>query len=315
MTPSRILKEFAEAKENAGIMAFLRDVERERPISWPSYCAMPLAVAITYVNGDIRRNIEAQLATCLHIWAKTRGVYRFHDEVYEEIRKTPLEKLPSDVLMRLPEWCVYIEMPGAELLREKVEGFWAWLDCDPRDNSPELRFLFLLPNKNVVTHFILLKFETIQETLDYLSERAKLANVEASEYLNSKEVFEFLTFAVSLVAYICADEADIVLSAEAAALKKKKNWSISTRPAIWEVGERIGAAIEKYKKERYASDGDGGTGLKMRPHTRRAHWHHYRVGEGRQQLICKWLPPIPVNWDKENENTMPVVIHKVKGGK
>lgn len=40
----------------------------------------------------------------------------------------------------------------------------------------------------------------------------------------------------------------------------------------------------------------------VEPHIRAAHWHHYWVGEGRTELIVKWLPPTFVNsngavWD------------------
>lgn len=34
-----------------------------------------------------------------------------------------------------------------------------------------------------------------------------------------------------------------------------------------------------------------GTGRTVRPHVRRAHWHHYWVGEGRTRLEVRWIEP------------------------
>ena len=32
-------------------------------------------------------------------------------------------------------------------------------------------------------------------------------------------------------------------------------------------------------------------GRTVRPHVRRAHWHHYWVGEGRTRLEVRWIEP------------------------
>lgn len=29
----------------------------------------------------------------------------------------------------------------------------------------------------------------------------------------------------------------------------------------------------------------------MRPHTRKAHWHHYWTGKGRSELVLRWIAP------------------------
>lgn len=46
-------------------------------------------------------------------WRHTKGIYRFDPDVYQELINTPLDRaLPSERLLRLPEWCVAIETPG-----------------------------------------------------------------------------------------------------------------------------------------------------------------------------------------------------------
>ena len=34
-----------------------------------------------------------------------------------------------------------------------------------------------------------------------------------------------------------------------------------------------------------------GSSHSVRPHVRRAHWHHYWVGEGRNRLEVRWIEP------------------------
>lgn len=34
--------------------------------------------------------------------------------------------------------------------------------------------------------------------------------------------------------------------------------------------------------------------LTVRPHVRRAHWHHYWVGKGRTTLEVRWIEPVLV---------------------
>ena len=40
---------------------------------------------------------------------------------------------------------------------------------------------------------------------------------------------------------------------------------------------------------------------------RRAHWHHYRVGKGRTELILKWIEPVFVG-----SGEVSVVKHRVR---
>lgn len=45
----------------------------------------------------------------LACWRMTQGIYRFDTTVYESLLSTKLDgELPVDVLLRLPEWCVYL---------------------------------------------------------------------------------------------------------------------------------------------------------------------------------------------------------------
>jgi hypothetical protein len=99
---------------------FLADRGRDVP-SWPRWCFLPLAGWYAIISAHIGRNRIgpdragdiARLAA-LGTWRYSLGVYRFDQAVYDALINTGLSDapMPADVLLRLPEWCVYIETPG-----------------------------------------------------------------------------------------------------------------------------------------------------------------------------------------------------------
>ena len=68
-------------------------------------------------------------------------------------------------------------------------------------------------------------------------------------------------------------------------------------------GEEISEALKVYRRKINTTGGSSGSRTSpgsiasspKRPHMRRAHWHHYRTGVGRANLILKWLPPMMIH--------------------
>jgi hypothetical protein len=81
----------------------------------------------------------------------------------------------------------------------------------------------------------------------------------------------------------------------------------------WEVGFRIGAEIRAYEERSNDPAVEYGSGLFMRPHVRRAHWHTFWTGPRNQpelrQKRVRWLPPTPVNV-RTSDDLIPT-MHKV----
>jgi hypothetical protein len=76
----------------------------------------------------------------LTAWRLSQSIYRFEPSIYEEVASTPLDsELPADLLLRLPEWCVYIEAREPNV--PDLHGFWATLESDANDGSRELRLV------------------------------------------------------------------------------------------------------------------------------------------------------------------------------
>jgi hypothetical protein len=88
---------------------------------------------------------------------------------------------------------------------------------------------------------------------------------------------------------------------------------------MWDVGIRYGKAIHVAKQEyerrvRELKDKENSDEQRevkerkpTRPHIRRAHWHRYRIGQGRKQMKTVWVAPIYVCGGKE----IPVTIREV----
>lgn len=99
---------------------------------------------------------------------------------------------------------------------------------------------------------------------------------------------------INAVAYLCSANADIV-PVYSPPKTTRENKAKRRSAATWsEVGFRIGSELRSYRRSvRERGDG-GGT---VRPHMRRAHWHHYWTGplKGERKLVLKWVAPTMVN--------------------
>ena len=92
------------------------------------------------VSKKIRRNEEHQfhpaLLGALISWRPSKGIYRFHQELYEALIQSDLEgEIPSNLLLRMPSWAVFIETPKSENLPFQLEGFWAYLSRLGKQNE------------------------------------------------------------------------------------------------------------------------------------------------------------------------------------
>lgn len=99
---------------------------------------------------------------------------------------------------------------------------------------------------------------------------------------------------VNGVAYICSANADIVASYKPQKGLRRNNAKRRSRATWYDVGYRVGAELRAY--DRTVSERKQHQGGTVRPHMRRAHWHHYWTGprDGERKLVLKWLAPTMV---------------------
>lgn len=257
--------------------------------------------------GDPHGVLFACTIAALSSWETTQGVYEFDREFAECLSGSAgAQELRSDLLLRLPEPCVWVQSPVA--IADGAMGFFA--------GTTDTGGLLLLPvprNESQdgwsIRGVILMTLD--REVDECLREVDKCFSGDGDPVAALRRSVRTM---VSMLFYLCTEEPDIITTNESRLNRQRLRQSKTPfHPTIHHVGFRYGAAFRKAKEERAASEGAGGTGKSPTPHIRRAHWHTFWKGargtEERHQVV-KWLPPIPVNL-KSYDDLVPT-IRKVK---
>lgn len=322
--PERFLKKI---KEEYPIKNWLKSsfkIMAEAKKLFPEYILFPIELFEQFVlfrckNGLLDyRTFEgrhelstrsASLATAVN-WMFSKGIYKFDQDIFNNLITTKIKgNIPTEVLLRLPEYCVFFDTKGFDYGDGRiVDGFFAHLDYSTIENESYLRILIV--SDNLLSLPIVLKLGdiTIKESMQYIVSRAideiddmndKTANYlinysKRDEYSNWIEPF------INMLLYICQQEPDIDLhrkpghSPKRHSYKKTKKGLRLFEPStikIWDTGVINGNRLrDSYKKI-------NGNDRKIRPHLRRAHWHGYWLGpkDGDRNFIYKWLNPIYVD--------------------
>jgi hypothetical protein len=282
---------------------------------WPGWCFLPISAWNTIIdvipNNFTPENIALAANTAnlaaLGAWRYTQGIYRFHPQLYEALINTPhSNEMPIDVLMRLPEWCIYIEVPQTFVTQElPVAGFFVYLEFD---KFPELRFVFNIIDLDATSNTgyankdflfpaasIFLRqysvIDAINELVETQEEKILAEGIVLPPVDTLKEeqhtVSEILSKYLSLVLYICSEDPQIdggqtndsPRHPTPTKTKRGRRLFPPPKPRIWKVGEKIGEVLEKADRE-YAErpPRQPGDPIPRRAHIRRAHWHTYWRG-------------------------------------
>ncbi|HZT90319.1 MAG TPA: hypothetical protein VFA12_20430 [Stellaceae bacterium] len=320
-----------------------RAERRPDSVEWPAPVFLPLerAGAATLAailaagqrppDGPAELSAPACTTQCLAAWRMTQGIYRIDPTLYEALIATPIAgDIPADVLLYLPEWCVYIETPGmtapaADREPLPVAGLWYWLDSGPGREMALCIGIDLGRRPPIpVQHVPLIGTldaalnATVREWADAV-ERGNAARPPPPGYREAARAW--LPAALSLVLYLCSRAADIDgRPGNPAATRTRRGERLfpASGPRRWEVGVRLGAALRAAWDAAAESSGSDATGARrpVRPHVRGAHWHTYLRGPRKdvpadsRPRELRWLPPIPVA--VEDYDALPAVVRPVK---
>jgi hypothetical protein len=292
---------------------FRRNRGKDIP-NWPKWCFLPMAAFYTVIckavgSDSVPPELISDVGRLAAIvtWRYSQGVYLFDPDVFDALWTTKLSgDLPGDVLLRFPEWSIYIETPEKRFGDSRLFGFWAHLEHDANNHRHELRLVLdteevLIP---MPVHIGNWPLETALRKM--VAECAK--NIPAKTLVevpdkNDMSVFaEVLMPIVSLVLYLCSDNPDFGVAKKPVRPKAKKTkkhgWRLfqAPGPTIWHIGGRIGRLI----REARDSARIGGSDRSVKSHIRRAHWHGYWSGPltGPRRFDYQWMPPIPVGIEK-----------------
>ncbi len=298
---------------------------------WPEWCFVPLAASYAVVSGggDYRLDLDligdvGRLAA-LAAWRVTQGGYRFDPAIYNAVIKTPITgDLPREILYRMPEWCVYIETPDAEIYGGRMYGFFAHMEWDANTGREELRLL-VDSEESLMPVPIHMGDWSLREAVD----RAMDSKIQAAANPSIDKMFGSLPTVgvakqataeieplVSLLIYLCTANAELGAGEHRPQKPKpkrtKRGWRLfpPDKPNTWDVGVRLGAALRRAYHQ--AETDPNGTHAGPRPHIRRAHWHSFWTGprDGERKLTVKWLPPISVNLDDPDD--LPTTLRPIK---
>jgi len=291
--------------------------------TWPGWCDLPQGVWTSIVAHEIgaflaklpltnlRASLDSAIVAALGIWRMTQGIYRFDKMLYEALIDTPMDMaLPSELLLRLPEWCVYIETPGERFDGEPVYGAWVHLDYSVQTGHTAFHIVLdigqafqdLLPLSLRFTSGMPIAelFErSLQETRSLIRTNYKMVLPEVGGD-TKQEIQAIIARIASLTLYICSTNADITgrIPQNPEFKKTKHGWKLfpAPGPGVTDVGVRLGAALKAAYAEQQG--GQTGTHASPAPHFRRAHWHTFMVGPRNSPTRqLRWLPPIPVKFD------------------
>lgn len=298
-----------------GVELFRRD--KGKDLDWPAFCFLPMAGWYSIVSAAHRVDrltLEqigdvAKLAA-LGTWRYSQGIYRYDDSMAAALGKTALSgELPVEVLLRLPEWCVYVETPGRHWLDSELLGFWAHLEWDVNTQRRELRFLLNVADGRLIPQILHIGPWTITEAIDrwfsearnqYDRSRTRGAAIPDRETSTAliQQLGESINPLLSMLLYLCSDEPDIgnrdypqEKPGRPKPKRTKKGWRLfpPPKPKIWQVGDFVGETLRQAEQSI-------ATGRSVRAHLRKAHWHGFWHGpkSAERRFRYKWLPPIVV---------------------
>jgi hypothetical protein len=280
-------------------------------------------------------------AYTLATWRLGKGIYRFDADLRVALLDTPVTgDIPTDVLKRLPEWCVYVETPGFRPSDRDIHGFFA---CISRFQGEDVLYLSMDmtdPQRSRVIPFtpISLAHRTIEDALranirrgvaatdamkrhgvplreDVATAFGEMEQDPAKIEQSIGDVIADVGPLLSLTLYLCAEDRELEPApaplSEETHTKRGARFFAAHTPRLIGVGLRLGAQLREARSrswgERHAKTGT------VIPHLRRAHWHTYLYGarSDAQERRLRWIHPTLINEHARTDDA-PAVLHRVE---
>ena len=293
---------------------------------WPKHFFVPAEVWFSYCRKQNETEhlaegfdvdnwvaVKSLFLAALCPWRYTQGIYRFTPSLGKALAASTLKgNIPCEVLMRLPQWSIYVETPSIRHEGKTLIGFWAFLqNADAGMEKAELGLLLnlvdvdltqslepmLLPIASVSLEAVLrARYDTWlsrpESVIDgvRLSEkglRAAYAEESVKAVMFERYIHLYQPI-LAMLLYLCTTEPDIV-SHRQPGLKPANNYGKTLKqgfrlfpaegPHIWHVGQTLEASLaDHYRELPQEALSQAGEKREVRAHVRSAHWHGYWKG-------------------------------------
>ncbi|MDM0078704.1 hypothetical protein QTH90_30150 [Variovorax sp. J2P1-59] len=291
---------------------------------WPPWCFAPMAVALPLTDD---RPLVATKLSALAAWRMTKGIYRVDPTLMAALIATPLDvAVPVDVLLRLPEWCIYLELGHLPTFRGPARGVWVSMEpASSSDRGPIYLQMLLDTERDMATSLddramLILSLK--------LSGRSILESLQET-YPESSPLYGQLTAiampVLSMVLYLCSLGAELtqdgvpgrpVLPVAVKTRRRGERLFPAASPVVWDTGVRMGSAMRAAYAAAKQHAGVGNDGLSVAPHLRRAHWHTILSGKRKgvplelRKRELRWMAPIAVNVSDADQ--LPATVRPIR---
>lgn len=316
MKPEKVLEEITIKYPHINkFIDLVRKAREDKQHIWPNWCFMPIrgwykgidALVVTKVSKFSDKSLIMGVAELAAVatWQYSKGIYQIDPDLMKALSDSPISgDIPSEILHRLPEWCIYVETPGYKYMGIPMFGFWCHLEYDMETERPELRLLLNTEYARLPVPIHLGDWSVIEAVERAVAISKKnlavmgLPNFEMEDF--SQKSAEALNPLISMLLYICSEKPDIdderfpgSTPERPRALRTKKGWKLfpRTKVRMWSVGSNIGKQLRAANENPEPSKS---TGRKNKAHVRRGHWHGVWTGSrsGTQRFKYNWIPPL-----------------------
>jgi hypothetical protein len=222
MTPKDHLVAYTKRYPKAWDIAddIRRDCNKYEIPEWPAWCFLSTVGWQAIVGAHcahlgkqptITESLDTITLAALGAWRYTQSIYRFDPDMLAALSDTePSGELPVNVLQRLPEWCVYVEVQGPLPSGKHIDGFFALLNHDAGSGGIDLRIIVHVADRLEVAMTVPVGSWTVIEALEQIRlESKKYAPTFNMSDDDLRDTAQDLYPLISLLLYLCADEPDI----------------------------------------------------------------------------------------------------------
>jgi hypothetical protein len=294
------------------------------------------------MDRDVQREAYyvSMVAATRALWSRYRVVYAIDPDLWEELGNTSDDQLvPAGLMTQLPHPDPFVALPVAMRIPMKddmyalARGFFVngrirlptetgFVGCSTSapvaSGALGLSIVATVHNadgSHVLTgggqHDLLWNHVTLDTdggdrlTGDLVATVLERFDFSADAGVAPEDVATVIRACIGTLIYLCATNADLKPLAPAGRLAARLVGAKKI-PRVIQVGSVVGAQL---RASRLSTGNPGvGTHRSPRPHLRRAHFHTYRVGEGREGVKVRWVAWTGVGMSKDESAATTTVV-------